>query len=219
MTHTMHRLQINSGYQAVAKGISIRAMPLNHGHARLTNEPYDSTAFFVRHDITGKEFLFFGDVQPDKLSAAPRTLAVWRAAAPKIPHDLNTIFIECSYPLGRQDQLLYGHLNPEHLADELVALAREVANVQKGLTRQDGSPVKKKPRRHDTVPVRGATDDLRGSLSGVRVFIIHCKEDLSAQFQQPINLVIANQIRTLVDELRLGADIIAAEQGMHIRES
>lgn len=193
----------------------MRTMPLNHGHIRSSNETYDSTAFFVRHDTTNKEFLFFGDVQPDSLSPEPRNLAVWGAAAPKIPHDLNTIFIECSYPLGRQDQFLYGHLNPEHLVRELTALAREVVDAHQGSSRHDRSPAKKKQRLHTT---QGISDELRGSLSGVRVFITHCKEDLFGQFELPINIVIANQTRKLVDELRLGVEITAAEQGMHICE-
>lgn len=51
----------------------------------------------------------------------------------------------------------------------------------------------------------------------MRVFIIHCKEDLRGTFSKPINQVIADQTRGLLEEQGLGVEIIAAEQGMHIR--
>lgn len=183
------RLTVSDRYAPVANDISVRVMLISHGQTS-TQQTYDSTAFFVRHDPSGKEFLFFGDVEPDSLSAKPRNIDVWRAAARKIPHVLDTIFIECSYPTGRQDEYLYGHLSPEHLAAELLALAREVAKERNGETTQ--------------------------ALRGVRVVVTHCKEDLSGQYREPIHLAIAAQVRGLVDSQNLGAEIIAAEQGMHI---
>lgn len=205
-------LQLDSTYRPVAAHVSVRALPLNHGHMRCTNAPYDSTAFFVRHDPSAREFLFFGDVQPDRLSREPRTCAVWAAAAPKLPHTLDTIFIECSYPLGRPDAHLYGHLSPTHLAQELAALAREVVAVRRSPA---GSPAKK-PRLHSTASVPALNGELRDALTGVRVFIIHCKEDLTGEFERPMHTFIAGQVQKLVDDLRLGATIVAAEQGMHI---
>lgn len=116
---------------------------VTHGHNDTTGV-YESTAFFLRHDPSGQELLFFGDVEPNSVASRPLTLATWRAAAPMIPETLCAIFIECSWPLGRREDLLYGHLSPEHLADELAALATEVVRVRGGseeCASEDATPV------------------------------------------------------------------------------
>ena len=60
---------------------------------------------------------------------------------------------------------------------------------------------------------------LQNDLSGLRVYIIHCKEELTRQDNnKPINQVISNQVRELVNKLELGVEIVAAEQGSLIRE-
>lgn len=61
------------------------------------------------------------------MAKRPQTINLWRTIAPNISSGtLSTLFIECSWPSGRPDSHLYGHLTPEHLHDELVALATEV---------------------------------------------------------------------------------------------
>lgn len=208
------RLRAEELYAPIAPGISVRTMPLSHGQTR-AGATYDSAAFFVQDDASGREFLFFGDVEPDRISRRPRTLAVWRAAARKIPHTLSTIFVECSYPLGRPDHLLYGHLNPEHLAAELGVLAAEVVAARKPPARANTRSARSTRRSGAS---QSAQDDTRGALAGVRVYITHCKEDLTRAFDQPINRVIASQVRGLVAQQGLGAEILAVEQGMHISE-
>lgn len=203
--HRTRRLPASSAtYTPIAPSLSVRALPLSHGRMR-SGATAESTAFFVRHDPSSHELLFFGDVEPDALSARPRTRAVWAAAAPLVPHALRTVFIECSYPAGRPDATLYGHLSPEHLAAELGVLAREVVAARRG-----ASPARKWQRTD------APADELKGALCGVRVYITHCKEDLSKQFDQPINKVIAGQVRCLVEKQSLGVEILAAEQGMRI---
>lgn len=84
----------------------------------------DSTAFFIRADKTGKEILIFGDVEPDSISLLPRTHFVWSEAATKIVNGLLTgVFIECSYNDSQDDKVLFGHLAPRHLIQELQNLA------------------------------------------------------------------------------------------------
>ena len=117
-------LEADGIYHAVQAGISIRSFPLNHGAD--INGSYMSSAFSIRHDSSSTEFLFFGDVEPDSIVSTPRTIDIWRAVAPKIPNTLKVIFIECSWPSGRADDMLYGHLTPEYLVAELVALAKQV---------------------------------------------------------------------------------------------
>ena len=193
-------------------------MPISHGHAG-ADTIYNSSAFFIRHDASGREFLFFGDVEPDRVSLDPRLRDVWCAAAPKIPDTLSTIFIECSYPLERPDHMLWGHLSPENLLVELTVLAEEVVKARTNRAEEESPEEssrslrpRKKQRRN---PVKHP--DLRGVLRGVRVYIIHCKEGLE-QGDRPTALRIADQVRSLVDERGLGAEIIAATQGMHISE-
>ena len=94
--------------------------------------PVDSSAFFIRNDITGKEIVVFGDTEPDSVSMHPRNHIVWEDAAPKFAAgDLNSIFIECSYDDSVRDADLYGHLCPRHLIAELSFFAQRVTSIRK----------------------------------------------------------------------------------------
>jgi cAMP phosphodiesterase len=216
-------------------------MPVLHGKNETAGD-YTSSAFFIRHDPTRKEFLFFGDVSPDSLviaddahsgtAAAPLTIAVWRVAAPKIPDTLSTIFIECSWPSGRPDELLYGHLSPEHVVDELVALAAEVTKARTAAAKRadrdnnnNGDTTtttttarrKRKKLRTDTSSTDSSSSPSK-PLAGLRVYIIHCKEDedLEREHERPIARIIRDQVDALVQAKGLGAEVFSAEQGMTI---
>ncbi|KAF5386590.1 hypothetical protein D9615_001704 [Tricholomella constricta] len=204
------QLLADNKYKTVYPDVSVRTIPISHGHNE-TGE-YGSAAFFIRHDTRSREFIFFGDVEPDTVAAHPQTINVWRAAAPKIPHKLSAIFIECSWPAGRSDDMLFGHLSPAHLVDELMALAGEVVKYRKG--EQAGvrvRPLRKKQRKNPISP-----DELVGALDGLRVYVMHCKDDLAGDSDMPMRDIIVLQIGALVEEKKLGAEIIAVEQGMHI---
>lgn len=113
----------------------------------------DSTAYFIRDDASGREILFFGDVEPDCLSLNPRTFQVWTEAAPKIAHgQLKAVLIECSYDDSQADNVLFGHLNPRHLFSELQTLAElvRVRKVEDGQKRHG-----RKRRLHKTFPGDG----------------------------------------------------------------
>lgn len=211
-------------YQEIDRGISVRTMPISHGHND-TVGTYDSAAFFLRHDASAREFVFFGDVEPDTISRAPRNAAVWLVAADKIAQGmLDTVFIECSWPSGRSDAQLYGHLTPEHLVAELGVLATEVLRRRQESSKDGAAPpvpdkeTSPGPARKKRRPNHAANDGLRGALDGIRVYIIHCKDDMEDKYDRPIANVIVDQVKALVEEKLLGADIIAAEQGMHISE-
>lgn len=210
LTHSdRHSLHINDTYEPIYSHISVRTMPINHGCN--DSGKYDAAAFFIRYDPTGREFLFFGDVEPDSLSSKPQTINVWRAAAPKIPGLLSTIFIECSWPSARPDDMLYGHLKPEHLVNELAVLAAEVIKVRTaGRTDPRPRPVRKRQRKNPAGP-----EELYGALTGVRVFVTHCKDAMDT-CEQPVKSLIIEQIRTLVAAMGLGAEILATDQGMRI---
>jgi cAMP phosphodiesterase len=191
-------------------------VPVNHGKNGIG--PYESAAFFIRHDPTNVEFLFFGDVEPDTIANTPQNINIWRLAAPKImAATLSTIFIECSWPSGRPDDLLYGHLSPEHLVTELEALASEIVYARNGKAKRDSpangdsnSPPPLKKQKTEDVP----STSLRGALDGLRVYVMHCKDTMDCD--RPISHLIVDQVRALVAGKALGAEVIAAEQGMRI---
>lgn len=88
---------------------------------------YDSSAYFIRDHVTGKEVLIFGDVEPDSISLSPRNLVIWQEAAPRIASGhLAAIFIECSYDDSQTNDRLFGHLAPRFIIEEMRALASEV---------------------------------------------------------------------------------------------
>ncbi|KAJ8474255.1 hypothetical protein ONZ45_g16012 [Pleurotus djamor] len=204
-------LVADTKYRPITSQISTRMMPLSHGRL-LAEKPdeYISSAFFIRHDPSSKELLFFGDVEPDSLALIPRTIEVWRVAAPKIPHTLSAIFIECSWPSTRPDHMLHGHLSPEHLGVELTALASEVVKVRlaeiKIPNAASSGPARKRQRRNPPPSI-----DLRGALRGLRVYITHCK---GCSPETP--KLILSQVRDIITEKGLGAEILLAEQGMRI---
>ncbi|KAJ3728879.1 cAMP phosphodiesterases class-II-domain-containing protein [Lentinula raphanica] len=203
----------NGSYHTVFPDVSVQLVPINHGTT--DSGPYSSSAFFIRSDShpSKREFLFFGDVEPDSItSSTPKIINVWRKAAPMIPDTLSTIFIECSWPSGRPDDMLHGHLTPEHLRDELVALATEVYYFRNSSSRGRLRPQRKRQRRTTL-----SADELRGLLTGVRVYIIHCKDQSSLDDGPSIRAIIAGQVRSLVQAAELGAEILSADQGMYIR--
>ncbi|KAJ6606580.1 cAMP phosphodiesterases class-II-domain-containing protein [Mycena vulgaris] len=208
-------LAMNNAYATLIPDVSVRGFPVSHGHNEAGN--YDSAAFFIRYDPTGHEFLFFGDLEPDALSLSPQTINVWRAAAPKIPEILSTIFIECSWDSSRSDETLYGHLKPEYLVHELEVLATEIIKVRTA-AQAPAPPARKKQRRNNTAIAPPPTD-VRGALDGVRVFIIHCKDTLDGAPDRPNQTLIIEQIKALVEVKGLGVEILAARQGMRIRGS
>ncbi|KAF1835843.1 hypothetical protein BDW02DRAFT_266819 [Decorospora gaudefroyi] len=112
----------------------------------------DSTAYFIRADSTlttpKREILIFGDVEPDSLSLSPRTAQIWAEAAPKIAAGiLKGIFIEVSYTNAQADAVLFGHLAPRHLIDELQNLASMVRESKKDHERDKEATRKNKKRK------------------------------------------------------------------------
>ncbi|KZV94048.1 cyclic-AMP phosphodiesterase [Exidia glandulosa HHB12029] len=222
-------LQHNGEHVEIGHGLSARAMPISHG-CTSAGKLYESTAFFVRNDVAEKEFLFFGDVEPDSVSQKPQTRAVWRTAARLIPDELDTIFLECSYRASRPMSALFGHLSPPHVAAELRTLAHEVVEAKQRRASDasfrsaashngtngdsDGSS---RPRKRPKVVAAAGDGELTGALRGVRVYIIHCKEQVSLDDDRPTPDAIAEEIRQhLLSGPDLGVEIVAVRQGMRL---
>jgi cAMP phosphodiesterase len=217
------RLPTDRGYVDLNRDMSVCSMPLTHGLTAKTGNVYESAAYFMRNNVTEREFLFLGDVEPDSISSKPQTINVWKVAAPKIPYTLASIFIECSWTSDRPDHLLFGHLNPVHLVDELVALALEVYKVKNNLhsasvviTEGGTGPDTRARKRKKLNPI--SLDSLCGMLNGVTVYIIHCKSDVGGKYDGPISQVIGAEVRALVEKKGLGVEVVVLEQGTRIRE-
>ncbi|KAF9452864.1 cyclic-AMP phosphodiesterase [Macrolepiota fuliginosa MF-IS2] len=203
-------LDADGKYHPIHSSISVRSFPLSHG--TYEDGSYTSSAFCIRHDPSSTEFLFFGDVEPDSVASTPRTIDIWRTAAPRVPETIKAVFIECSWPSGRSDDMLYGHLTPEHLVTELVVLAKEVVAYRK----EKAPKVSVRParKRQKINPIGG--DELIDALKGLRVYVMHCKDDMTHDDDTLMRHLITKQVKELVKARKLGAIIECAEPGMRI---
>ncbi|OTA60004.1 cyclic-AMP phosphodiesterase, class-II [Hypoxylon sp. EC38] len=126
---------------------------------------YDSSAYFIRDAISGREVLMFGDVEPDSVSLSPRNLGVWQEAAPRIANgNLAAIFIECSYDDSQTDDRLYGHLTPRYIIQEMKVLATEVESVRQTPVKLETNKKRKREleevgRRTNRAVARSGGDD------------------------------------------------------------
>lgn len=85
--------------------------------------PNESTAFLVRNDDS--YLLYLGDTGCDRIEKSDRLQQLWKAIAPLIQtKKLKAIFIEVSFANDQPDHLLFGHLTPALLAEELQALEK-----------------------------------------------------------------------------------------------
>ncbi|KAI2471507.1 cAMP phosphodiesterases class-II-domain-containing protein [Annulohypoxylon bovei var. microspora] len=140
------------------------------GHPSIGQEPesmcvYDSSAYFIRDSTSGREILMFGDVEPDSISLSPRNLGVWQEAAPRIANgNLAAIFIECSYDDSQTDDLLFGHLTPRYIIEEMKVLAAEVESVRQTPAKFEPNKKRKREleeagRRANRIIARSGGDD------------------------------------------------------------
>lgn len=91
----------------------------------LSHSGCPSTAFLVR---AGTHYaLYFGDTGPDGVEKNGNMETVWTHAAPIAKRKkLRGIFLEVSFPDPRPDDLLFGHLTPSWMMNELNRFAEMV---------------------------------------------------------------------------------------------
>ncbi|CAE6477815.1 unnamed protein product [Rhizoctonia solani] len=219
-------------YTPIGAGLDdllVRVVPLSHGCA------YTSSAFFIKHTRTRHEFLFFGDVEADPISSCPTRpllFPIWTHTAHLFTANrLRTLLIECSYPAGRPESQLFGHLSVEGLRKEINVLAGEVAKLRPRVAAevQDGTaklrtslrrPLKRKassdlarPRTRSHIPT------ISGPLTGLRVIVTHCKEPppgFDLQGAPSIADYIVRQLKYGTESLgpdETGVEYVAAHQG------
>jgi cAMP phosphodiesterase len=95
----------------------VRAFPLSHG------KPAQSTAFLIRH--AENYLLYLGDTGADMIEGSDNLERLWNAVGPLIAAGkVKAIFVEVSFANARPDQLLFGHLTPRLLMDEMKRLSQ-----------------------------------------------------------------------------------------------
>ncbi|WVR06780.1 hypothetical protein IAU60_003815 [Kwoniella sp. DSM 27419] len=155
---------------------------------------------------SGREFLFFGDVESSYRRPGEEGIdvergkeaermngSIWREAAKSFNQGrLCAIFIECSYDSSRPAHLMFGHLSPPALYHELTVLAGKVAEA------------------------RGGTET-KGSLTSLKVFVIHIKDALVPHPSgQTARQIIMSELQALEDAGALGVQFIETKKGERI---
>ena len=81
-------------------------------------QPYESTAFLVRHQ--NSYLLYLGDTGADKVEKSEQLAALWKAITPLVmKKQLKGVFIEVSFDNSVSEKALFGHLTPKLLIEEM----------------------------------------------------------------------------------------------------
>lgn len=111
-------------YNELKEGIEIPAPNTSFfltGYELSHVNPYKSSAALVRKD--DNYLLYLGDTGADRIEKSDRLNTLWDRIAPLIKKgQLNTILIEVSFPNSQPENLLFGHLTPNLLLEELERL-------------------------------------------------------------------------------------------------
>ena len=95
--------------------MQVTAFPLDH-------DAMESTAFLI--ESGDDALLCLGDTGPDSVEETDNLLRIWQAVAEKAKNgSLKAIIMESSYTSDRPDDLLFGHLTPKYVMQELHVLA------------------------------------------------------------------------------------------------
>ncbi|HTE11004.1 MAG TPA: 3',5'-cyclic-nucleotide phosphodiesterase [Chitinophagaceae bacterium] len=96
--------------------LAVTAFQLTHSN------PYKSTAFLIRS--SDAYLLYLGDTGADTTEHTNNLQLLWQRIAPLIKEKkLKAIFIEVSFDNAQPDKLLFGHLTPRLLMQEMDVLA------------------------------------------------------------------------------------------------
>lgn len=96
--------------------------------------PLKSAAILVENDNNAA--IYFGDTGADRIENTTKLATIWKAIASKVKTGkLKTLLLEVSFPNSQPENLLFGHLTPNLMNEEMGKLAKEVGTKQlKGLT-------------------------------------------------------------------------------------
>ncbi len=112
-----HFVRLHPGQEQAIAGTRLTVIPFVLCHAGAP-----STAFLLQ--AKGAYALYVGDTGPDEAEQCDNLSQVWQSITPLIRQgSLRGLFLEISYPNGRDVTQLYGHLTPLWLMKELHRLA------------------------------------------------------------------------------------------------
>jgi len=118
-----HYVPMQPGHEMAVEhtALYVQAWPLSHG------APYESAAFLVRSSgqpgAGDNYLLYLGDTGADSIEQSDRLHTLWLVTGPLVKTGrLKAIFIEVSFPNEQPDKLLFGHLTPRLLMQEMKAL-------------------------------------------------------------------------------------------------
>jgi cAMP phosphodiesterase len=111
-------LTLEPGKETAIRNTNLFVTPYILSHVN----PNQSTAFLIRHNQD--YILYLGDTGSDRLEKSDKLQQLWKAIAPLVQtKKLKAIFIEVSFSNEQPDHLLFGHLTPKLLIDELIVLS------------------------------------------------------------------------------------------------
>jgi cAMP phosphodiesterase len=188
----------------------------------------DSTAFFIRDTASEQEIIIFGDLESDSISGKDLNRKLWIEAAPKVSSSLlKGLVIECSYSSARPDFLLFGHLTPIYLFEELQVLAGLVEELKSRAQRNQqighnhtsttarGGPrpasLELKPNGASSYPPSGRWNR---PLHGLTIVIIHVKDTL--EDGPNAHDTILRELKELEAEHDLGCQFIMSSPGQAV---
>lgn len=95
--------------------------------------PWKSSALKV--STSTQSLIYFGDTGADRIEKTNHLTTIWKDIAPEIKNGkLKTIMLEVSFPNSQPEHLLFGHLTPQLLMEEMNQLATFVGKDKiKGL--------------------------------------------------------------------------------------
>ena len=102
--------------------IPVKETPLSLKGYELSHvNPYKSSAALVRYN--DHYLLYLGDTGADRIEKSEQLNQLWESIAPLIKKgQLHTIMIEVSFPNSQPEHLLFGHLTPNLLTEEMTRL-------------------------------------------------------------------------------------------------
>lgn len=122
-TYTLNRIENQEKFEIENTSLTGQIFELSHVN------PNKSSAILVSNSA-GEAVLYLGDTGADRIEKSDKLEKLWTAVAPYIEtHQLKAILIETSFDNDRDEDLLFGHLTPKLLNEELKVLT-EKANQE-----------------------------------------------------------------------------------------
>ncbi|MBS1936067.1 MAG: 3',5'-cyclic-nucleotide phosphodiesterase, partial [Bacteroidetes bacterium] len=113
-----HYVTLTEGKEIAAENTSLFVTPYLLSHST----PGQSTAFLVRSEDA--YLLYLGDTGADEVEKANNLKTLWQNISPLVKaKKLKAIFIEVSFPNQQAEKLLFGHLTPKLLMQEMHILS------------------------------------------------------------------------------------------------